>query len=71
MVTTIQPPSAFLPFLVKNVVKNHPISNASWVHNFQLQNPKLCEVMDLSLLILKYNFMGVGLQDFREGQVEK
>ena len=36
-----------------NVVKNHPISNAFLVHNFQLQNSKLCEVIDLPLLGLK------------------
>ena len=50
--TTIQPPSAFV-ISSKNVVKNHSISEASRVHNFQLQNPKLCEVIDLSLSILK------------------
>ena len=43
----------FFAISCKNVVKNHPISNASRVHNFQLQNSKLCEVIDLSLLILK------------------
>ena len=43
----------FFAISCKNVVKSHPISNASWVYNFQLQNPKLCEVIDLPLLILK------------------
>ena len=43
----------FFAISCKNVVKNHPISNVSCVHNFQLQNPKLCKVIDLSLLILK------------------
>ena len=43
----------FFAISCKNVVKNHPILNASLVHNFKLQNPKLCEVIDLSLLILK------------------
>ena len=43
----------FFAISCKNVVKNHPISNASCVHNFQLQNCKLCEVIDLSLLMLK------------------
>ena len=43
----------FLAISSKNVVKNHPISNASRVHNFQFQNPKLCKVIDLSLLILE------------------
>ena len=55
----------------KNAVKNGPISNAFGVHNFQVQDPKLCEVIDLSLLISKIKlFVGVGLPDFREGQVE-
>ena len=55
----------------KNVLKNYKISDASWVYNFQLQNPKLCGVIDLSLLILKmWFFMGVNLPDFREGQME-
>ena len=43
----------FFAISSKNVVKNHPISNASWVHNFQLQNRKVFEVIDLCLLILK------------------
>ena len=43
----------FLAIPSINVVKNQPISNASSVHNFQLQNPTHCEVIDLSLLILK------------------
>ena len=51
--TTIQPPSAFFAISSKNVVKNHQMSNASWVHNFQIQYPKLCGVIDLFLLILK------------------
>ena len=55
--TTIQPPSAFSPLLVKNVVKSHPISNASRVHNFQLQGSRLCEMIDLSLLISKTIFL--------------
>ena len=42
--TTIQPPSAFLPFLVKMSSKI-------------TQNPKLCEVIDLSLLSLKIWFL--------------
>ena len=54
----------------KNVVKNHPVSNAAWVHNFQYNNTKLCEVIDLSLSLWKYNFYGVGLPDFKTGQVE-
>ena len=28
----------------KNVVKNYPISNASWDHKFQFQDSKLCEI---------------------------
>ena len=31
----------FFAIFSKNVVKNDPISNASWVHNFQLQNSKV------------------------------
>ena len=58
--TTIQPPSAFLKIVIIIVVKNHPISNASWIHNFQLLDPKLCEVTDLSLL----NFYGGGSARF-------
>ena len=62
----------FFAISCKNVVKNHPISNASRVHNFQLQDPTLHEVIDLSLLILKIKFcMGVGVPDFRKAQVEK
>ena len=42
------------------------MSNASSVHNFQLENKKLCAVIDLSLLIFKkiYNFYWVGLARF-------
>ena len=29
----------------------------AWDHNFQLQYPKLCDVIDLSLLILKIRFL--------------
>ena len=43
----------FFAISCKNVVKNHPVSNASWVHNFQIQDPKVFEVIDLSLLISK------------------
>ena len=43
----------FFAISCKNVVKNHQISNASCVHNFKLQNAKLYEVIDPSLLILK------------------
>ena len=50
---TIQLPSVFFAISSKNVIKNHPISGASRVHNFQLQNPKLYKVIDLFLLILK------------------
>ena len=49
------------------------MSNASSVHNFQLENKKLCAVIDLSLLILKKYIIsiGLGLPDFMERQVEK
>ena len=47
----------FFAISSKNVVKNHLISNASRIHNFKLGNPKLCEVIDLSLLILKIEFL--------------
>ena len=51
---TMQPCNHQVLFAIscKNVVKRHPILNASWVHNFKFQNSKLCEVIDLSLLIL-------------------
>ena len=38
-------------------IKDHPISNASLDCNFQLQDSKLSEVIDLSLLILKIKFL--------------
>ena len=47
----------FLPIIVKILVKNQPFSNASWDHNFELQNSKLCEVIELSFLILKIKFL--------------
>ena len=43
----------FFAISCENVVKNHPILNASWDHNFQLQDPKLWDLIDLSLLISK------------------
>ena len=51
--TTIQPPLGLFAIFCKNVVKNHPISDASWDQNLQLQDPKRCEVIDLFLLISK------------------
>ena len=50
----------------KYVVKSYPISNASWVHNFQLQNRNRSIFVNFEIII----FMAVGLPDFREGQVE-
>ena len=43
----------FCAISCKNVVKSYPISNASCAHNFELQNPKICEVIDLFKLILE------------------
>ena len=51
--TTIQLPIAFFA----NYSKNHPISNACWDHNFQLQDLRLCKLIDLSLLISKIKFL--------------
>ena len=56
ILTTIQPPSTFANSC-KNVVKSHQISNASWDHNFQIRDCKLCEVIDLFLLISKIKFL--------------
>ena len=47
----------FFAIYCKNVVKNHPISNTFWDHNLQLQDPKPCEVVDLSLLISEVKFL--------------
>ena len=41
----------------KNVVKNHPISKGSCEQNFQFQDPKLCDVIGLSLLTSKIIFL--------------
>ena len=48
------------------------IQPPSAILHFQLQDPKLCEVIDISLLISNIKFLWVwALPDFREGQVEQ
>ena len=54
----------FFAISSKNVVKNHPISNASCVHNFKLQDSRLCDMIDLSLLTSKTKFYGGGRARF-------
>ena len=41
----------------KNETKKHPIPNASWDYDFQSQNSKFCELINLSLLISKTNLL--------------
>ena len=49
--------NCFFANYCKNVVKSHPVSNVCWGYNFQLQRSRLCEMIDLSLLISKIKFL--------------
>ena len=67
--TTIQPPSAFLPFLVKmsSKITQFQMLPESTIFIFETLN-----FVNRSVLVNFENkiFMGVGLPDVREGQVE-
>ena len=65
--TTIQPPSAFLPFLVKmsSKITQFQMLPESTIFNFKTLN--FVVLVHFENII----FMGIGLPDFRQGQVEK
>ena len=54
---TITTTKLLSPSYCKNVVKNHPVSNASGDHNFQLQDSKLSEIIEPSWLTFKIEFL--------------